>query len=128
MKTLQSYLEEVRTDPSIGWRVIYNDIIGYHPENIERLLKGVDLYGEEIIFEAIIVTASKKLSSPEQLNYVLAVARQLWKDVLQQSLTKDQDEIRLERAKRHVQEDNERLAEKIEKAKRRTISDPNYTL
>ena len=128
MKTLQSYLEEERTNPSSGWRVIYTDIIGHYPENTERLLKGVELYGEEIIFEAIIVTASKKLSSPEQLNYVLAVARQLWKDVLQQSLTKDQDEIRLERAKRHVQEDNERLAEKIEKAKRRTDSDPNYTL
>ena len=120
MKTLQSYLEGIKTNPSSGWRVIYNDIIGYYPENTERLLKGVELYGEEIIFEAIIVTASKKLSSPEQLNYVLAVARQLWKDVLQQSLTKDQDEIRLERAKRHVQEDNERLAKKIESAKRRT--------
>lgn len=120
MKTLQSYLEGIRLNPSHGWRVIYTDIIGHNLSDTARLLKGVELYGEEIIFEAVIVTASKKLSSPDQLNYVLAVARQLWKDVLQQSLTKDQDEIRLERAKRHVQEDNEKLAQKIDLAKRRT--------
>jgi hypothetical protein len=124
MKTLQSYLEGIRLNPTIGWQGVYSDILGSHLWETERFLKGVELFGEEFMFEAVIVTASKKLSS-DPLNYVLAVARQLWKDSLKEELAKDQDELRLERARRHVKEDNDRLAEKIERAKRRTdASDP----
>jgi hypothetical protein len=124
MKTLQSYLESIRLNPTIGWQSVYSDILGSYLWEASRFLKGVELFGEEFMFEAVIVTASKKLSS-DPLNYVLAVARQLWKDSLKEELTKDQDELRLERARRHVKEDNERLAEKIERARRRTdASDP----
>ena len=65
------------------------------------------------MFEALIATSSKKLSSPDPLNYVLAVARQLWKTELQATLTKDADELRLERGKRRISEENAELADVI---------------
>ena len=119
MKTLQVYLEAIRNNPSKGWRVIYSDIMGKPLSDTSKFLRGVELFGEEIMFEAVIITSSKNLSSPDPTNYVLAVARQLWKDTLKEELIKEQDELRLERARRHVQEDNTKLADRIELAKRR---------
>lgn len=125
MKTLQSYLLGIRDNPETGWRVVYKDILGKNLKDTAKFLNGVDLFGEEIMFEAVIATSVQKLSSPDPLNYVLAVARGIWKEALQEALTKDADELRLERAKRKISEGNADLAEKIEKARR---MDANNTL
>jgi hypothetical protein len=85
----------------------------------------VDLFGEGVMFEALIATSIQKLKTPDPLSYVLAVARQLWKEELQNSLEKDADELRLDRAKRRISEGNAELATKIEEAKRRVdANDP----
>lgn len=126
MKTLQSYLLGIREHPEKGWRVVYSDILGKKLSDSAKFLNGVELFGEEIMFEALIATSVQKLSSPDPLNYVLAVARGIWKETLQESLTKDADELRLERAKRRIIEGNAELAEKIERAKRR--ADANDTI
>lgn len=123
MKTLQSYLEGIRVNPSNGWRIVYLDILGHRLTETDKFLNGVDLFGEEIMFEALIATSSQKLSSPNPLNYVLAVARKMWKEELQETLQKDKDELRLERAKRRILAGNAELAEKIEEAKRRVDAD-----
>lgn len=123
MKTLQAYIGEIRSDSAKGWRVVYKDILGKQITDIQGFLKAVDLFGEEIMFEAIITTSTKKLSSPDPQNYVIAVARQLWKEALQEALEKDADELRLERAKRRVESDNAELAQKIQEAKRRVDAD-----
>jgi hypothetical protein len=119
MKTLQSYLDGIREHPANGWKVVYLDILGHRLSDTDKFLNGVGLFGEEIMFEALIATSSRKLSSPDPLSYVLAVARQIWKDELQTALTKDADELRLERGKRRILEGNAELAERIEQAKRR---------
>ena len=119
MKTLQSYLLGIKENPKAGWSVAYSDILGKRLSDPEKFLNGVDLFGEEIMFEAIIATSIQKLKTPDPLSYVLAVARQLWKEELQDSLAKDADELRLERAKRRISEGNAELADRIEEAKRR---------
>ena len=119
MKTLQSYLLGIKDNPRTGWSVAYSDILGKHLSEPAKFLNGVDLFGEEIMFEALIATSIQKLKTPDPLSYVLAVARQLWKEELQDSLAKDADELRLERAKRRISEGNAELADRIKEAKRR---------
>jgi hypothetical protein len=127
MKTLQSYLLGIKDNPRIGWSVAYSDILGKRLSDADKFLNGVDLFGEEMMFEAIIATSIQKLKTPDPLSYVLAVARQLWKEELQNSLTQDADELRLERAKRRISEGNAELADRIKEAKRRAdANDPIF--
>jgi hypothetical protein len=118
MKTLQSYLLGIRENPKDGWRVIYSDTLGKYLSDPEKLLNGVRVFGEEAMFEAIVTTSTKKLNSEDPIAYVLAVARQLWKESLEAELSKSKEELRLERAIRRVSEDNAELAAKIEEARR----------
>lgn len=119
MKTFQTYLEGIRKNPTIGWRSAYLDILGVRLSDAESFLKGVDAFGEDLMFEALVVTSLKKLNSPDPLNYVLAVAQQKWKEALQQDVAEQRTSLQVERSIRKVREDNERLAEKIKEARRK---------
>lgn len=120
MKTLQSYLKEIRDNPKKGWSTAYRDILDETLGQESVFLKSVEMFGEAIMFEAMLITSQQKLSShSNKLAYVLTVARNLWKEDLQNALEKDELELRLERAKNRVSGENADLAEKIEKAKRR---------
>jgi hypothetical protein len=121
MKTLQSYLEGIRVNPARGWNSAYLDILGQPLPftETEKFLNGVELFGEDIMFEALMATSSQNLSSPNPLSYVLAVARSIWKERLEEALQKDQNELQIERAKKRVAADSAELAERIEQAKKR---------
>lgn len=123
MKTLQLYLLGIREHPENGWRTVYTDILGKHLTDSRKLLEGVRVFGEEAVFEAIIATSTRKLDSGDPLNYVLAVARNIWKETLEEALIKDEESVKLERSIRVVKEDNVKLAERIEQARRRVDAD-----
>ncbi len=126
MKTFQTYLSEIRKSPSDGWRAAYQDILGHSLSDTEKFLNGVELFGEDIMFEALVATSSQNLSSPNPLSYVLAVARAIWKERLEEDLHKEAEELQRERAKKRVAADSAELAERIEKAKKRV--DANNSL
>ncbi len=119
MKTLQSYLSEIQKSPSKGWNAAYQDILGHRLTETEKFLNGVELFGEDIMFEALVATSSQNLSSPNPLSYVLAVARAIWKERLEEAIHKEADELQRERAKKRVAKDSAELAERIEQAKKR---------
>lgn len=128
MKTLQHYLDKIHKDSASGWGEIYSDLLGnplYGMDNLD-FNKGLELFGESIMLEAVIVTSNNKVDPSGTMKYLLAVARNLWKEELASDLAKEQSEIRLERMKRTVMEDNSSLAERIEEAKRRV--DAKHTL
>jgi len=111
-------MEAIQSNPIIGWRAVYFDILSVYLEEPERVLKAVEMFGEDVVFEAIIVTSLKSNIGRDPLNYVIAVARSMWKEQLQSDLTREKDAIRRERSKQRVQDANMELAEKIERARR----------
>ena len=72
------------------------------------------------MFEALLATADKKIQPKEVMNYALAVARKIWRDGMRQELEKSRDDMRIERAKKAVIEENQRLSNLMERARRRT--------
>jgi len=118
MLTLEKYLEEIRRDKKAGWSRVFSDILGQPLSDKERFLKAVDNYGDLIIFESLVVTSSKRMTS-DPLNYVLAVANQKWRDDLISQAKADEDSIKTNRAIERSKNANQSLHEKIEEAKRR---------
>lgn len=121
MKGIQSYLDLIREDSEAGWIAVYTDVFtGQKPYDIVRLMAGVSHYGTMAMLEAMLATADKKLATAESnMQYMLAVARQLWRDEMSEQLDKSRDEIRAERARQAVSDENRRLSDLMEKAKRR---------
>jgi len=111
-------MEEIRKDKTAGWSRVFKDILGQPISDNERFLRAVDNYGDLIIFEAIIITSSKRIDN-DPLNYVLAVANQKWKAELVSQTKVDEDSIKISKAIERSKIDNKQLYEKIEAAKRR---------
>ena len=118
MLKLTDYLEEIRKDKTAGWSRVYKDILGQPLYDKARFLKAVELYGDIIILESLVITASKKLKT-DPLNYFLAVANQRWREEMQREISSDEEAIKANKAIERTKEAGEQLAEKIERAKRR---------
>lgn len=118
MLTLIDYLEEIRKDRRRGWARAYKDVLGQPLSDVLRFIKAVDIYGDLIMFESLVITATKKLKT-DPLNYVLAVALQRWSEQEQTKLTANEEDIKASKAIERTQEAGRQLADKIEKAKRR---------
>ena len=119
MLKLTDYLEEIRKDKTVGWSRVYKDILDQPLYDKARFLKAVDVFGEIIVFEALVITAAKKLKN-DPLNYFLAVANQRWREELQREISSDEDTIKATRAIEKSKEAGVLLEEKIEKARRRS--------
>lgn len=125
MLTLTAYLEEIRKDRTAGWSKVYKDILGQPLNDKSRFLTAVDMYGDIIIFESLVITAAKKLRT-DPLNYFLAVANQRWREEMQREISTDEEAIRANKAIERTREAGRQLSEKIERAKRRN-NDRSYT-
>lgn len=83
----------------------------------QRFSKALEIYGNEVIYEAIFQSATRKLEG-DPLSYVIAVAHSLWKERRELEEQKVRYEMRILQAKERTLEHNEILATKIDKAKK----------
>jgi hypothetical protein len=118
MLTLQSYLEDIRKDKTKGWSRVYRDILGQPLYDKDRFLNAVELYGEVVIFEAMVATAAKRLKN-DPMNYFMTVADQRWREEIKNQAESDKETIRAHRVIEQSKEAGISLAEKIERARRR---------
>jgi len=127
VKRLATYLSDIRENPAAGWGKVYFDLFNrtLYTHEAENIARGADNYGEDTMFEALLVSSGKDINTREgsALPYILAVAKNLWKESIRAELESEKSEIRMERARRIVKEDNAHLAGMIEEAKRRALLD-----
>ena len=100
------------------WVLLYNTILNTTITDAERLMRAVDIYGEWAVYEAIYVTATKKIEG-DPLGYVLTVAHSKWKTSLEVKLESALYNMKLEMAKERSRQDNEDLDLKIRKARKK---------
>lgn len=111
-KSLETWLTEIRTMGKRHWLVFYKELMGKMVPYPSRLYKAVNLYGEMIVFEAIVDSSNQTLTG-DGLSYVIKVASNKWKAEQQQ---KDEDATYIEdinRAKEATTAKNESLARKL---------------
>jgi hypothetical protein len=128
MLTLEKYLADIRADRIAGWSRVFKDILG-QPLSIsdrERFLKGVENYGDSIVFEALVITSVKRITTTP-INYVLAVAAQKWKEELLAEVKADQETAKANQSIEQSKKENQHLYDRIEEAKRR-VHGPSNTI
>lgn len=92
-------------------------MLGESVESVPRLYKALNLYGFWPLFEAIIETSGRDLNAGK-LNYVIAVAKNKWKESEQ---IEEQDEAykaAIEEAKQKSKKENDELAHKLDKVRK----------
>lgn len=128
MLTLDKYLSGIRADKTDGWSRVFKDILG-QPLSIsdrERFIKGVDSYGDANIFEALVITSIKGVTTTP-INYVLAVAAQKWRNELLEQAGATQESVKATHSIEQSKRDNQHLYDRIEEAKRR-VHGPSDTI
>jgi hypothetical protein len=116
-KPLSRWRFELQSIGKRHWLVFYKEMLGEPVENIPRLYKALNMYGFWPLFEAIVETSNRDLNAGKQ-NYVIAVAKNKWKEKEQESETDEAYLSEIDEAKRHSQQRNEELARKLKKVKK----------
>lgn len=116
MAELDNWIKVIHLTGETGWLSFYESSIGHPVSSTHQLNWAIDSYGEWPVIEAILA-ASKKKFTDDPLNYVLAVAQAKWKVSSELTQNTDRYERSVERSKNRVTQQNEELADKIEKAR-----------
>jgi hypothetical protein len=94
------------------WLAFYQELLGTPASSIPRFYRALNNYGFWPMFEAIVESSERDLTG-DPLSYVIAVAKNKWKEVEQQD---EQDESYLsdiEAAKERSRKENEELAARL---------------
>jgi hypothetical protein len=98
------------------WPRFYETFLGVSASSLPRLYRAVNLYGDAIVFDAIVDSSWRELTG-DPLNYVLKVASEKWK--AQQAEADDNDDYlqSIEAAKEISLEKNRALEKKLKRKK-----------
>jgi hypothetical protein len=116
-KPLSRWRFELQSIGKRHWPVFYREFLGVPASSIPRLYKALNNYGFWPLFEAIVESSDRELTG-DPLNYVIAVAKNKWKEKEQESETDEAYLSEIDAAKRHSQQRNEELARKLKKVKK----------
>lgn len=115
-KSLDRWRFELKSIGRKHWLTFYKELLGSNASSIPRLYKTINLYGEEIVFDAIVSSSDKELTG-DPLNYVVAVAKSLWKEEQAKKDQEDEYDKNIRAAKEESEKANEALRQKLEKLK-----------
>lgn len=111
-KPLAAWRLELKKFGKRHWLRFYQELMGQAVSNIPRFYKALKLYGDPIMFDAI-VTASMNDLTGDPFFYVVKVASNKWKDE-QEALENDESyEAKIKRAIEESQKHNDELAKKL---------------
>jgi hypothetical protein len=99
------------------WLLIYESLLGVPASSIPRLYRAANLYGDAILFDAIVESSWRELTG-DPLNYVLKVASEKWKEQQAEIDGDDDYKSSIEQAKKASLEKNQALEKKLKKGKK----------
>lgn len=109
------------------WAEEYKTLFGLTLSDSDRFFRCLDLYGEFILYEAMVLSSTKKFDK-DPLGYILAVAHSKWKDEKKAEMEAERYEMRMQIAKERSLEFNQQLSEKINKARRKMHGSSSSTI
>lgn len=119
MADFDRWIEEVKKSRG-GWVTVYTEALHTTISDPERFFKALDIYGPDLMFEAIIVSSAKKIEG-DPLAYLIAVAHGKMLDRTEETFDDVEYQLRLERTKLATELHNQEMAEKIRKARKLAV-------
>lgn len=114
-KTLSRWRFELQSIGKKQWPIFYSAMLGRSASSYPRLYKALNNYGFWPLFEAIVASADKDFGEGDPLNYVLAVAKNKWKEAEEEAEVDETYTSELRAAKERSMKQNEELARKLSK-------------
>lgn len=115
VKSLSDWRVEIHRYGKNHWLKFYASLLGSTVSSPPRFFRGLSLYGEWALFEAIVATSNATLTG-DPLAYVLKVASIKWKEAQQDEEEETLYLEEIEQAKKESQKQNDTLAKKLKKA------------
>jgi|OpeIllAssembly_1097287.scaffolds.fasta_scaffold489875_2 hypothetical protein len=115
-KPLSRWRFELQSIGKKHWLVFYREMLGTPASSIPRLYRALNNYGFWPLFEAIVDSSERELTG-DPLNYVVAVAKNKWKEAEEEDSNSEVYISEIEEAKKKSQQQNEELAKKLKKVK-----------
>lgn len=113
-KSLSRWRFDLQRGDKKTWLAFYNDLLGKPVSSFPRFYRALKNYGDWPLFEAIVESSDRDLNG-DPLSYVIAVAKNKWKESEQES-DLDQGYIsEIDEAKERSKKQNEELAKKLGK-------------
>ena len=112
VKSLTAWRLDIRRYGKKSWLAMYKAFMGQPVSNIPRFYKAVNLYGDEAMLDAIIDSSDQNVKG-DPLNYVLAVARNKWKEAEKEIEELESYLSDIIKAKELTEKKNRELAEKL---------------
>lgn len=119
-KPLSKWRFELQSIGKKHWATFYREFLGVSPSSLPRLYKALNNYGFWPLFEAIVATSEKDFGTSDPLNYVVAVAKNKWKESEQEHEDDEEYNAELDEAKARSKKQNDELAKKLAKIKPKT--------
>ena len=114
-KSLDRWRYEIKVYGKPHWLRFYQDLMGQAASSNMRFFRALKLYGDWPMFEAIVASSDKDLTG-DKLNYVVTVAKNIWKEQQQERDAETDYLDVIESAKEASHKQNEALARKLKKA------------
>lgn len=111
-KPLATWRLELKRFGKRHWLLFYKELLGASVSNIPRFYKALKLYGDPIMFDAIVTSSMNDLTG-DPFFYVVKVASNKWKEE-QEALEADESyEAKIKRAIEESQKRNDELEKRL---------------
>ncbi len=114
-KSLSRWRFELQSVGKKHWPVFYSEMLGVQVSSYPRLYKALNNYGFWPLFEAIVESSDRELTG-DPLNYVIAVAKNKWKEGEQIDESDEAYMADIEEAKEKSRKENDELQKRLDGA------------
>lgn len=111
-QNLTRWKQSLKVNGKKTWAVFYKEFLGVPPSSLPRLYRAVNLYGDDIVFDAIVDSSWRDLQG-DPLNYVMKVASEKWKEHQAEIDGADDYQRAIDAAKEQSLEKNRALEKKL---------------
>jgi hypothetical protein len=115
-QNLTKWKQDLKVHGKKIWPRFYESFLGTGVSSLPRLYRAVNLYGDDIVFDAIVDSSWRELTG-DPINYVLKVASEKWKQQRAEMDSSDDYAKTIEEAKDISLQKNMALAKKMKKGK-----------
>lgn len=116
MAELDKYLDGIKREGRAGWIKYYKALLNRPISSPDRFWVAIEQYGELHIFEAVMLTSTRKITG-DPLAYILSIAHRRWRETVES----DEAQVRyardLEIGKEMTATRNAELARKLQRAR-----------
>lgn len=111
-KSLSRWRFDLQRGGNKAWLAFFKEYLGTPVSSIPRFYRALKNYGFWPMFEAIVESSDRDLTG-DPLNYVVAVAKNKWKEREQEDENTETYLSDIEKAKERSKRDNDELAKKL---------------